>query len=242
MKLGVVLGIVPFLSAAISMAANVKGGHCEASVDGIKIRNVYIVGDQYDGVVWAYKHLAEETCLTPTTDPDKADAILQVYRFWTPGSSSPGPVSISCSATRNSRRCTDSIGNELRVDCQGGVCNSYYGPSLYGAISQAFSEWLSKKWYESDVALYTKSGRLLWSSVEQKGSWVDLWPDKLRDGTNSPVCKKSMPGSWSRHKYRTYRQRASHKCQVEFDPLVSIDLELGVPRESTSVSVGAEAK
>lgn len=226
MKLGVILAVISFLSGTILMAANAKGGHCDASVGGIRIRNVYIVGDQYDGVVWAYKHLAEETCLSPTTDPEKADAILEIQRIWNGGSIDSGPVSVSCTTTRNSRRCTDSIGNELRVDCQPGGCSSYYGPSLYGAISAAFTEWLSRKWYESDAALYTTNGRLLWRSVDQKGSWVDLWPDRLRDGTNSPVCKKSMPGSWSRHKYRTYRERASHKCGVGFDPLVSIDLEL----------------
>ena len=59
---------------------------CEASINGFKIHTVYIMGDQYNGVAWAYKHIAEETCLTPTTDLSKADAILEVHRSWTPGS------------------------------------------------------------------------------------------------------------------------------------------------------------
>ena len=41
---------------------------CEANINGFKIHTVYIMGDQYNGVVWAYEHIGEETCLTPTND------------------------------------------------------------------------------------------------------------------------------------------------------------------------------
>lgn len=200
---------------------------CEANINGFKIHNVYIMGDQYNGVVWAYKHIAEETCLTPTYDLSKADAILEVHRFWTPGSQADtAQLTVSCSSNRNLSICSDSSGNELTVDCSTGICTSYYGPSMYSAVAGAFDAWISTRWYESDARIYTVDHKLLWKSEDQKGSWVDQWPDKVREGTNSPVCKKPASGSFERHKYKTYRQLASMKCSVEFDPLVSIDLKL----------------
>ena len=78
----VLAGLLVFGCAVLSYA-EVK---CEANINGFKIHTVYIMGGQYNGVVWAYKHIAEETCLTPSTDLSKADAILEVHRTWTPGS------------------------------------------------------------------------------------------------------------------------------------------------------------
>lgn len=198
---------------------------CEANVNGFRIHTVYIMGDQYNGVVWAYKHIAEETCLTPTTDPGKADAILEVHRIWTPGSrDDTAPLTVSCLSSRASTVCSDSTGNELTVDCAGGICTSYYGPSLYSAVSGAFDAWLSTRWYESDARLYTADHKLLWRSEDQKGDWLGAgWPDKVRLGTNSPVCKV---GARSRSKYKNFRHWASERCGVEFDPLVTIDLKL----------------
>jgi hypothetical protein len=198
---------------------------CEANINGFKIHTVYIMGDQYNGVVWAYKHIAEETCLTPTTDLSKADAILEVHRFWTPGSKADSaPLTVSCSSVRNSTVCSDSTGNELTVDCTGGVCTSYYGPSLYSAVSSAFNQWISTRWYESDARLFTVDHKLLWKSEDQKGDWLGAgWPDKVRLGTNSPVCKV---GRMSRSKYKNFRHWATQQCGVEFDPLVTIDLKL----------------
>lgn len=51
---------------------------CQASINGFKIKNVYIKGDHYNAVVWAYKHIAEDTCLTPVPNPAEADAILEL--------------------------------------------------------------------------------------------------------------------------------------------------------------------
>jgi hypothetical protein len=218
-------GALLLLASAVAMGQAPHNVKCEASINGFKIRTVYIMGDQYNGVVWAYKHIAEETCLTPTTDLSKADAILEVHRTWTPGSpADKAPLSISCTSTSNSTACSDSTGNELTVDCRGGVCNSYYGPSLYSAVSTAFDAWISTRWSESDARLFTVDHKLLWKSEDQKGDWAGaLWPDKVRLGTNSPVCKV---GAWSRSKYKNFRHWASMTCSVEFDPLVSIDLKL----------------
>ena len=49
-------------TSSLSVLAQAR---CEADIHGFKIRNVYIMGDQYNGVANAYKHLSEETCLTP---------------------------------------------------------------------------------------------------------------------------------------------------------------------------------
>ncbi len=178
--------------------------------------------DQYNGVVWTYKHIAEATCLTPTTDLSQADAILEVHRFRTAGQQSNiAPLAVSCLSSRNSTVCSDSAGNELTLDCADGICTSYYGPSLYSAVSGAFNEWLSTRSYESEASLYTVDHKLLWKSEDQKGAV--LWYDKVRIGTNSPVCKAQYGG---RSRYKNFRHWATEKCGVEFDPLVTIDLKL----------------
>lgn len=213
--------LIMFGSAVLSHA-EVK---CEADINGFKIRTVYIMGDQYNGVAWAYKHIAEETCLTPTTDLGKADAILEIHRIWTPGSpADTAPLTVSCISNKNSTVCDDSTGNQLTVNCASGVCTSYYGPSLLHALSGAFNAWMSTRWYQSDARLYTVDHKLLWKSEDQRGDWLGaLWPDKVRLGTNSPVCKV---GAWRRSKYKNFRHWATETCGVEFDPLVIIDLKI----------------
>jgi hypothetical protein len=222
MKCRFFLALILLINLAGYSRAQVK---CEANISGFKIRTVYIMGDQYNGVAWAYKHLSEETCLTPTTDLSKADAILEVHRTWTPGSKADTtPLNVSCSSNSNSTRCADSTGNELTVNCSRGGCTSYYGPSLYSTVSKVFDAWISTRWYQSDARLYTIDYKLLWKSENQKGDWLGaLWPDLVRLGTNSPVCRV---GAWSRNKYKNYRHWASMTCGVEFDPPVSIDLRL----------------
>jgi hypothetical protein len=221
-KLLLLLLIAYSLSA---IAENAKGGKCEASINGQPIHTVYIFGDQYNGVVWAYKHLGEATCLTPTTDLSKADAILEIHRIWTPGQDpNPDPTTISCTSREHTTTCTDSNGNELVTSCSPDGCTSYYGPSLLKSIATAFNSWISTRWYEADARLYTVDHKLLWKSESQKGDWKGaLWPDKVRLGTNSPIC---TIGYWSRPKYKNYRHWASTECKVEFDPLVSIDITI----------------
>jgi len=221
----VLVGLLVFGFAVLSRG-QIK---CEANINGFEIHTVYIMGDQYNGVVWAYEHIGEETCLTPTTDLSKADAILEVHRIWIPGSKADTtPLNVSCSSIRNSTVCSDSTGNELTVDCTGGVCTSYYGPSLYSALSSAFHEWISTRWYESDARLYTVDHKLLWKSEDQRGDWLGAgWPDKVRLGTNAPVCKV---GRMSRSKYKTFRHWATERCGVEFDPLVTIDLKYRIAK------------
>lgn len=204
---------------------------CDASINGFHIRRVYIMGDQYNGVVWAYKHLGEETCLNPTTDLSKADAILEVHRFWTPGShTDASSLSVSCVSKSGTTSCQDSAGNELTVSCGGGTCTSYYGPSLYSVVSSAFDSWISTRWFESEARIYTTDHKLLWTSESQKGDWMGAgWIDKVRLGTNSPVCRV---GAWQRSKYKNFRHWASTKCGVQFDELVSIDVKLQNRRDA----------
>src|SRR5260370_33977833 len=97
---------VKLLLALLLLAATAIPAHtqikCEANINGFKIHNVYIMGDQYNGVAWAYKHLSEETCLTPVTDISKADAILEVYSPYTSsGRQSTEDTSLSVSCTSN---------------------------------------------------------------------------------------------------------------------------------------------
>jgi len=219
------IGTLILTASTIALGQAPQHVKCEASVNGFKIHTVYIMGDQYNGVVWAYKHVSEETCLTPTTDPSKADAILEVHRIWTPGSHADTmPLSVSCFSSGETSTCTDSTGNALTVSCVGSVCTSYYGPDIAAALSSAFDAWISTRWYESDAKLYTADHKLLWRSEDQKGDWAGAgWIDKVRLGTNSPVCKV---GAWSRSKYKNFRHWASMTCGVDFDPLASIDIKL----------------
>ena len=209
------------LASSASVFAQSK---CEASIHGFKIRNVYVMGGQYNGVAWAYKHLAEETCLTPVTDVSKADAILDISPISSGSSARAGDVSVVCTSGSGSSRCSDSEGNLMDIECRGGVCSSYYGPDPATLITNSFDAWIATRWYESYANLYTLDHKLLWRSVDQKGDWAGAgWPDEVRLGTNSPVCKV---GAWERPKYKNYRHWASTKCGVEFDPLVSIDIKL----------------
>ena len=166
MKRTLVLAVLMMFGLAAISHAQVR---CEANINGFKIHTVYIMGDQYNGVAWAYKHIAEETCLTPTTDINKADAILEVHRIWTPGSrAETAPLTVSCSSNKCSTVCSDSTGNQLTVDCSGGACTSYYGPSLTTAVAGAFNAWMSTRWYQSDARLYTPDHKILWKSESQK--------------------------------------------------------------------------
>jgi len=199
---------------------------CEASINGYRIRTVYVTGNQFNAVVWAYKHLSEETCMTPVTDPAKADAILETINPYQSASQQPsdGPLTVTCSSSAGSSSCIDSEGNELDVDCDSsGNCSSYYGPSPGVAILHAFDEWVKNASYQAEVKLYTPDHKLIWKSETQKGAtWHDLWPDKLREATGSPVCPRNP---FSAHRYKNYRQWASERCGVVFDPLVSIDIK-----------------
>src|ERR1035438_7201856 len=138
---------------------------CEANINGFKIHTVYIMGDQYNGVVWAYKHIAEETCLTPTTDVSKADAILEVHRTWTPGSrADAAPVNVSCSSTKTSSVCSDSTGNELTVTCAGSNCTAYYGPSALSAaraVAGLIYDQIRTSWYQAEARLFTPDHKIL---------------------------------------------------------------------------------
>lgn len=231
---------VSILMLVISAAAVAQGSShpkCEASINGAKIQKVYIIGDQYEAVLWAYKHLAEETCLTPTTDPGKADAILELQPL--PPSGSPAydtSANVTCTTSNGSTQCIDSTGNELSVDCSKGGCESTYGPNPYTAMASSTDAFLSTSWYEADATLYTVDYKPLWNSQDQKGDWPGAgWVDKVRLGTNSPVCKV---GTWSRAKYKNFRYWASTTCGVEFDPLVSIDIKL---REKRAAAKAAQA-
>jgi hypothetical protein len=228
MKMWIVLMGVAL--AASSAHGQVK---CEASIEGFKIHNVYIVGSWYSGVAWAYKHIGEETCMNPVTDPSKADAILEIIGHnQAAAESDPGPLTVTCQSSRSSSSCLDSDGNVLTVACSGDVCSSSYGPSLASAVLGSIAQALRNAWYQSEVRLYTTDHKLIWKSDSAKGdSWHDLWPDKLREYTNSPPCKRS---AFSAKRYRNYRQWASENCGVQFDPLVSIDLKLQARQDAAA--------
>jgi hypothetical protein len=218
--------------AALTVAPGVSSAQthvkCLASIDNFKIKTVYITGSQFNGVVWAYRHIAEETCLTPTLDPAKADAILEIV----PNGSAPATdvqsdsLSVSCISQGTSSSCLDSDGNEMDIDCDGyGNCSSYFGPSPGLALLHALGDWARNAWYQAEARLYTPDHKLIWKSENQKSHFPDLWPDKLRNGTNSPPCKIPAAGSFARHKYKNYRNWGTIKCGIAFDPFASIDIK-----------------
>lgn len=152
---------------AILCASATAQTQCEASLYGFRIHRVYVVGTQYNGVVWAYKHLAEATCITPVLNPSQADAILEIV----PASASAqenGPLTVTCTSTPGSSLCLDSDGNEMSSSCNGGVCSSYYGPSIGAAILGGLHQWIVNAWYNSNARLYTLDHKILWKSEDQK--------------------------------------------------------------------------
>ena len=215
---------------------------CEANVNGFKIHTVYIIGSQPNGVAWAYKHIGEATCLTPVTDPTKADAILEIVPNGipspAPGTPRDAPLSISCSSSGGSSTCLDSDGNELTVDCGRNGCISYYGPSPALLVLHSLKEWANNAWYQSEARLFTQDHKLIWKSEDQKGHFPDLWPDKLLLGTNTPhaECRKPRMG------YKNFRQWSSEHCGVDFDPLVSIDLKLEARKAEAAAKLSAQAE
>lgn len=223
--------------AALCCATASAQTKCEANLHGFKIGTVYIVGRQYNAVVWAYKHLAESTCLTPTLNPAKADAILDLE----PAASSRDNASVAdsllvtCSSSGGASSCIDSAGNEMDTVCDGGGnCVSGYGPSLTSGVGSLVHAWIESSWFAANAFLYTTDRKLLWTSSEQKGGWIgDRWPDLVRLGTGSPECKVS---AWERSRFRNYRHWASTKCGVEFAPLVRIDIQIEAKRDADAMS------
>lgn len=212
------------VAAAAQEPSNVK---CEASIDGTKIHNIYIMGEQYEAVAWAYKHISQETCMTPVTDVSKADAILEVNPYATTPGNPPydTTANVTCTVSNGATQCTDSAGNQLTADCSHGGCMGTYGPTPYNALSSGYDALMGTNWMDADAAIYTAAdNKLLWKSQDQRGDWYGAtWMDKVRLGTNSPVCKV---GTFRGSKYKNYRYWASTTCGVQFDPLVSIDIKL----------------
>jgi hypothetical protein len=220
--------ILATLAAAFTSTA-LHAEKCEANINGFKIHNVFIAGDHRNGVIWAYKHLAEETCLTPTTNLSEADAILEVSSLNLEEKSqlrnADASFTVSCRSQGTSSYCSDSAGNALSTSCNAsGYCTSSYGPGPYQVVGDLLHHWIDTRPTIADARLYTTDHKLLWDSKHQKGDWMGaIWPDLVRLGTNSPVCKC---GSFQRSKYKNFRHWASERCGVEFDPLVSIDMKL----------------
>ncbi len=223
----IVAGAFMLTVSIVAMGQAPQSTKCEANINGFKIHSVYVMGRHYNAVVWAYKHLAEWTCLTPVLDPTKADAILELY---SPGAESPSqadtaPLSVSCSSNGGSSFCTDSDGNMMDTTCTSNGCTSYYGPNPAHEIGQALSSWIANASYQGEARIYTSEYKLLWRSSDQKKA--TLWIDKVRLGTNSPGCDGR---NWSdikdAHKYKNYRRWAAEKCGIEMPPFVSIDLKL----------------
>lgn len=195
---------------------------CEANLNGFRIHNIYIAGTSYNAVSWAYKHISEESCLTPVTSLDKADAILELSR-----PDRPTPVSsvftVTCSGSAASSQCSDSDGNELDVSCdKSGYCSSYYGPSPGAAVGAFLKEAVfTGRAYAAIARIYTIDHKLVWDSEMEKGT---LWQDKLKKPPLAPACK--LPGAWSSNQYHfQYRNWAAEKCGISFDPAVSIDIK-----------------
>ena len=222
MKMRMLIAFALLLATAAH--AQVK---CEASINGFKIHTVYVVGRQYSAVAWAYKHIAEATCLTPVLDPAKADAILDLEPAISghPDKDSPASFSVTCSSSPGSSACIDSDGNEMNTFCdRAGNCTSSYGPSLASAIGDLLRAWVQSSWYAANAFLFTTDNKLLWKGTNQKGDWLGAqWPDLVRIGTGSPTCKV---GAWQRSSFKNYRHWASEHCDVQFAPLASIDIKL----------------
>lgn len=212
--------VLAFLLASSTAVAQTP---CVANIDGFKIHTVYVTGTSYNAVAWAYKHLSEESCLTPVTSLDNADAILELVRPDNPGAPISSVLTVTCNSSAGLSQCTDTDGNELDVTCdKDSNCSSYYGPSPGNAIGGALKEaFITSRVYAAQARIYTLDHKVIWNSELIKGT---LWQDKLKKAPLAPACK--LPGAWSGNQYHFhYRDWAEKHCGITFDPLVSIDLK-----------------
>ena len=183
----IVVSALLLLVSAVAIGQTTQNVKCEANINGFKIHSVYVMGRHYNAVVWAYKHLAEWTCLTPVLDPAKADAILELYN---PGAEAPkqdadASLTVSCSSRGHTSTCTDFDGNMMTTTCTASGCSSYYGPDPALEIGHALHQWIANASYQGEARIYTLDSKLLWRSPDQKGA--TLWYDKIRLG-NEPGC------------------------------------------------------
>jgi hypothetical protein len=201
--------------------------HCTADIDGYKIHTVYVMGTSYKAVAWAYKHLSDESCLTPVTSMDKADAILELVlpEGAHPTSSPESALSVTCNSSAGDTQCLDSDGNEMDVSCDSaGNCSSYYGPSLIHAVGGLVTTMIESSVGAAEARIYTLDHKLVWKSELIKAKFpYTQWNDKIHMPPLAPACK--MPNGWQAHDFKNFRHWASERCAIVFDPPISIDLK-----------------
>jgi len=180
----------------------------------IPCQKVFVTGIQAHEIAWALKgegvenNLYKHTCMTPVSNVDDADAILDLeldqrmagqmerrIQAREAALSSPD-FWVSCSSSLRGSYCFDSRGYSLETYCNVSGCSSYYGPNPGIVLMQAIGDVLMAKLEASSAWAYmftVKDHKLIWK-FEGYSPWhSDLakysqCPKKA--GTYGQVCKK----------------------------------------------------
>ncbi len=195
----IVAGAFMLTVSTLAMGQAPQTTKCEANTNGFKIHSVYVTGTSYKAVEWAYKHLSEESCLTPVTSLAKADAILELVmpQSGSDTATGSGVLSVTCNGSAGSSQCIDSDGNEMDVSCDSaGNCSSYYGPSLAHAVGGIVTAMIESSVGAAEARIYTLDHKLVWKSelVKAKFPFSSWSEDKIHMPPLAPPCKLPAHG------------------------------------------------
>lgn len=182
--------------------------------DGRPVRKVYIRTASEQTANSVREDLAQDTCITPVTDENQADAVLDVSMIL-PGAGGGPPMpsvfvpSVTAPTQRNSK---NGHVHSTSVTCSdsrdSGGCfpsNNTQGGELGEDLPRGFARTGGSG---LDVSLIStgKASQQLWEpEARNKRPWVD----QLRRAAGCPVC----PGQHFRpRKQRTYRDWIQEKC------------------------------
>lgn len=162
------------------------------TADGRPIRKIYIHSASFDMTNSASIRLAQNTCLTTVSNPEQADAILNV------GAALPGldggvatPGVFGPSARRQT------TGNAQRTASE---------PA--GDVDEPPSGWPGNAGENLNVSLAApgNTSQKLWEPTPHSNK---SWSDQLRIAAGCPVCPDEH---FNRHKYKTYRNWIQAEC------------------------------
>lgn len=240
------VGVLIVSSASVALAAK-KPAKPLTTPDGRPIRTVYVHAFSADVADAARIQLRRDTCLTPTPQPNPADAVLQFSVPLPTGSQDSlaepnifapavGPQTLENGlkpvANKNDSSQNTAPQKSASFNCTSGKggkqCSSSYDlpagdiadlPSQTGMVEGASG---------MDIFLTTAgpAPQQIWESAPRK---KQSWTDQLRAAVGCPVC----PGEhFDRHRYKNYSDWIEQRCKNMLPP----DRQAGTPQDAPAPS------
>jgi len=210
------LALVFVLSSAGAALAAKKSTKPLTTPDGRPIRTVYVHAFSAAVANAAKLQLQSDTCLTPTSEPRQADAVLEFSvalpavgndSLPTPNVFAP-PVGPQTLESKNSTpqqnasfNCTSGKG--------GKQCSSSYDIPAGDVADLPSQSALAGGPAGVDIFLTTPgpASQQIWEQAARK---KQTWTDQLRSAVGCPVC----PGErFDRHRYKTYSNWMEQRCK-----------------------------